>query len=136
MLHRTPKRLFTRVYYYMPVHMHLLVQMTNPNLQQVVTLYGSLTYSLPLGKEASLSTWLGHAVKCSLKKLLMNSCVPYGEMMTLVSEVEAIVNNPPPTFVYNELTESLHRHSNSFSLWQKIQLSNTIFKGHPLALEI
>ena len=35
----------------------------------------------------------------------MNSLVLYEEMMTLLSEVEATVNNLPLTFVYNVFTE-------------------------------
>ena len=45
------------------------------------------------------------SVKRCLKKCLSNSKVTYEEMLTLLIEIEKIINNRPLTYVYNDLSE-------------------------------
>ena len=42
----------------------------------------------------------------SVKKILFNSRLTYEEMITVLSNVETIVNNRPITYTYDELTQT------------------------------
>ena len=46
------------------------------------------------------------SVKRCLKKILFNSRLTYEEMITVLSNVETIVNNRPITYTYDELTQT------------------------------
>ena len=48
---------------------------------------------------------LVQSVKRVLKKVLSNSRVKYNEMLTILCEVESILNNRPMTYIYEGLTE-------------------------------
>ena len=73
---------------------------------------------------ASAPWWVGmfermmRSMKRCLRELLGRSRVDYEQLLTLLSEIQTIINNRPLTFLYNELQK---KHSKASVIWQENQ---------------